>query len=318
LLIFVQMATVPRIIVRAAAPTPPGDAALIVLSPHFDDAVLSCGGCIAAAVAAGRQVVVVTVFAGTPLPDAVPPRLRRFADYGARRAEDDRALAVLGATAERLDFVERAFRAPPLRSPGALFRVNPSDLTNRAAMREAVRGLLHRHPDSVLLCPLGIGNHVDHVDLFLAALAIRLSDTQGDRIWFYEDPYALLPAARQRYFLTRHLPAPGANSLAQPGLRARLLDRLLGWATCGLSWKSLLPSAALSLDWSVMPVRIAAHEDRKLAAVRAYTSQLAVFGGTSWLKELRRQHSLFDGAELLWHATRPAAKVVSAVDLLRS
>src|SRR5262245_21323676 len=118
-------------------------APLLVLSPHFDDAVLSCGGLIAAACAVGRLVLVVTVFTGQPTPETVPARLQGFSRYDVRRGEDDQALAILGAAAERLDFVERAFRPPPLRGLGVLFRAPPVDY---APLTAAVRDLLDRHP----------------------------------------------------------------------------------------------------------------------------------------------------------------------------
>jgi hypothetical protein len=150
---------------------------------------------------------------------------------------------------------------------------------------------------------LGIGNHVDHLEVFLAALAIRLTNVEGDRIWFYEDPYAMLPGVRRGHFLTRHL--PGSKTVPRPGFRARLLDWLLCLRKGGPSLESLLPPGTLSLSWEVTPVRIAAHEQRKLMAVRAYASQLSAFGGTSWLRELHRQHALFEHAELFWQVAAP-------------
>ncbi|KAB2956573.1 MAG: PIG-L family deacetylase, partial [Thermoanaerobaculia bacterium] len=47
---------------------------LLVLSPHLDDAVLSCGGRIADEVARGRDVLVVTVFTADE-PAEPPSRL---------------------------------------------------------------------------------------------------------------------------------------------------------------------------------------------------------------------------------------------------
>ena len=41
----------------------------IYLSPHLDDAALSCGGGIAAQRAAGERVLVVTFCTGAPAPD---------------------------------------------------------------------------------------------------------------------------------------------------------------------------------------------------------------------------------------------------------
>ena len=75
---------------------------LVVISPHLDDAVLSVGAYIADRVRSGEAVEVWTAFTGTPAAGTVPRGLRRFADYSARIAEDERALDLLGAGSRRL------------------------------------------------------------------------------------------------------------------------------------------------------------------------------------------------------------------------
>jgi LmbE family N-acetylglucosaminyl deacetylase len=80
-----------------------------VVSPHLDDAVLSLGAAIARVARLGAAVSVVTVFAGDPSSTAPADGWARrcgFATageaYGVRRAEDEKALALLGARAEHL------------------------------------------------------------------------------------------------------------------------------------------------------------------------------------------------------------------------
>src|SRR5262245_33163032 len=75
--------------------TMPSD--IVVLSPHLDDAVLSLGGLISREVALGRKVEVVSCFTSGPPLDTIAPAHRIFGDYSMRRAEDERAMAVLGA-----------------------------------------------------------------------------------------------------------------------------------------------------------------------------------------------------------------------------
>src|SRR5215207_6968258 len=86
--------------------------ALLLVSPHLDDAVLSAGQFIA-----GRpDCVVATVFAGTPPTQAV---LTSYDDkcgfksaaeaMEARRAEDLEAISVLQAKAKHLDFVDSQY-----------------------------------------------------------------------------------------------------------------------------------------------------------------------------------------------------------------
>jgi LmbE family N-acetylglucosaminyl deacetylase len=89
---------------------------MLVISPHLDDAVFSCG----ALMAAHAGALVVTVFACTPRD---PWRLTEwdaacgFSNAGqamaARRREDDHALALLGARTLRLGFCDDQYEEPP-------------------------------------------------------------------------------------------------------------------------------------------------------------------------------------------------------------
>ena len=82
----------------------------LVISPHLDDAVFSCGRLLAAAPGS----IVVTVFAGIPPRDTPAPPWDRRAGFDradeamhARRDEDRRALARLDARPVWLDFLDR-------------------------------------------------------------------------------------------------------------------------------------------------------------------------------------------------------------------
>lgn len=92
-----------------AAPQP-GER-VVVVSPHLDDGVLSLGAAVSAWSRAGARVELLTALAGDPASEAPAGGwdLRGgFATEGeaslARRAEDDRACAVLGAVPVRLSF----------------------------------------------------------------------------------------------------------------------------------------------------------------------------------------------------------------------
>ena len=102
---------------------------IVILSPHLDDAVLSLGGLIGREVAAGRSVEVVSCFTAGPPLDTIAPAHRVFGDYSMRRAEDERALAVLGARHRWLDLHERIWRQPP--SAGVRSRPDRSSVPDR-------------------------------------------------------------------------------------------------------------------------------------------------------------------------------------------
>jgi LmbE family N-acetylglucosaminyl deacetylase len=89
----------------------------MVVSPHLDDAILSLGASIGRATGSGRQVTVLTVFAGHPdsgLPAGGWDRRGGFATEGeaskARRLEDEKACRELGAESCWLSFSEADYR----------------------------------------------------------------------------------------------------------------------------------------------------------------------------------------------------------------
>jgi LmbE family N-acetylglucosaminyl deacetylase len=145
----------------------------VVVSPHPDDAVLSCWQVLT------RPGVrrVVTVFAGQPAAGTPPSawdRLTRGTDPRRRalerREEDQRALRPTGCTPVHLDFT------------GAVHRRAPLDAEALAAVQAAAIG-----DADVVYAPAAIGGHPDH----LAARDAVLAVTAGRRLLLYADqPYA--------------------------------------------------------------------------------------------------------------------------------
>src|SRR6478735_4053908 len=187
----------------------------VYFQPHFDDAVLSCGGSIALQTATGNRVLVVTVFGGIPAESA---RISAFASQTLqkmglstnpaesvrqRRAEDQAAVGSLGADVLRLDYLDAIFRGDPAYYQGddALFgSVNPSDLSLDEELGGVFLAIYERAPLAALYAPLGVGHHVDHQ--LCCSAADRLAQRKLN-VKFYEDfPYVALagggPEARQR------------------------------------------------------------------------------------------------------------------------
>lgn len=282
---------------------------LVVLSPHLDDAVLGAGALIADEVRAGVPVEVWTAFTRQPEPAAVPRRLRPFADYRTRLAEDDRALAVLGAGARRLDLPERIWRDPPARGLRAAFRT-PADragLDQLEPVAAAVAEAFAR-PGTRVLAPLGVGHHVDHVEVACAALVAAVRAGACDRIGFYEDFYALAGAARRRHPVTRaHAGGPVRRLREAPGW-AGPAEGLVLWATPliarGPTWEAWLPELA-GLAWTCAAHPVDDRSQRQaLAALAEYRSQTPALGGLRQLAAIqRRAHRLRDG-ELIWSVRR--------------
>jgi LmbE family N-acetylglucosaminyl deacetylase len=167
----------------------------IYISPHFDDAVLSCGGTIWQQVRAGKRVLVVTVF-GAPAPDGA---LSAFAQemhtrwaladpVASRRKEDAAALALLGAEATYWPYVDYIYRRAPngaflCDSEEALFgRVHPTEDALVAELAVRFQGLAQE--GWPIYAPLAVGNHVDHQIVHRAMAGL-------EQVVYYEDyPYA--------------------------------------------------------------------------------------------------------------------------------
>jgi LmbE family N-acetylglucosaminyl deacetylase len=145
---------------------------VMVISPHLDDGVFSCGELLAAA----RAKSVLTVFAGMPDAYHALPEWDAAAGFDsarqaitARRDEDRNALDLLQATPLWLDFCDSQY--------GAI----PDERTVAAALADALR---QHCPDSVMV-PAGLF-HSDHELAHRAALLVRQDDPE--RNWFvYED-----------------------------------------------------------------------------------------------------------------------------------
>ena len=144
---------------------------MIVLSPHCDDAVLSCWSLLTGA----EDVQVITVFAGLPpagarleswdrITGAADPRSR----MEERRREDRRALALAGREPVLLDFLEQPYR-----------ETEPAV----AELASAIATHVARH--ALVYAPAAIKRHPDHVLTRAAALSLGV-----DVGLYAELPYA--------------------------------------------------------------------------------------------------------------------------------
>ena len=178
----------------------------LYLSPHLDDAVLSCGGRIWQQAQAGERVLVVTVFAGPPPPGTplspfaqeLHARWEHPDNAVTRRQEEDRAaLAHLGAEAVHWPYADCIYRQTPdghflCASEEMLWgEIHPAEeglvaeLAARLAALPLARG-------GVVYAPLGAGHHVDH------QIVRRSAEASGHALVYYEDfPYAKEPHAVQ-------------------------------------------------------------------------------------------------------------------------
>lgn len=283
---------------------------LIVLSPHLDDAVFSVGGLISRTTSEGGDVQVVTFFTGAPDPGTAG-RLRAFSDYGVRLQEDSEALAALRASPHWLDYQERIFREPRLRGFLSVFTTPESvdGFLDLDTMRPTIAGLLETYPRATILAPLGAGNHIDHAEVFVAAMLAMLDGEAFDRFRFYEDAYALGTKVRMAHYVTRQTMWGRRGAPDHASLRIFLMLRVVALARRGPPIWSFLPEEGRLLGWTCEPLPLGGHERAKAEAVAAYASQVKVMGGARAVeKVMRRGHRFWGGAEPLWRASPPAGE----------
>lgn len=185
----------------------------IYLSPHLDDAVLSCGGTLFQQAQAGESVAVMTIFAGSPPPKQplspfageLHERWQRgapgsdFPDPPAmRRQEDIQSLNTLSADIQvvHLPYLDCIYR----RGPGgdALYDSNPAIFGEVHPEEPMLDVLAAVGPpsDSIIYAPLGIGHHVDHQ---IVHRWVRGWQLPSGHVHYYEDyPYVAEVGSAQK------------------------------------------------------------------------------------------------------------------------
>jgi LmbE family N-acetylglucosaminyl deacetylase len=209
------------------------DTTALFISPHLDDAILSCGGYINRLRVQGVKVIIATVFTAdyngqAPLSELAQSNLRKWglgANPFAKRCEEDRlAASHLGADVLHLGFQDCIFRQD---TPGRFLytqrvvdvTVHSFDLTTLLpALQMALEELLAKYAGQKMhiFCPLGLGAHVDHL---LVRLAVEFVGAPGMIHYYEEFPYALRPNANGNQIESM---SPRTISLSESDLQARL------------------------------------------------------------------------------------------------
>ena len=236
----------------------------LFLSPHLDDAVISCGGLMAMQDARGEPISVLTLFAGDPsdyrISNFAAELHARWGKAGPpiamRRAEDRLACGRLGASVVHLDFPDAVYRIDAdgehlYPDADSLFAEGgPPEPDLHVSILEELETI--DFGQAKVYCPMGLGGHVDHRHTRSAAEQLDI-------------PLVLYP----------DLPYAARGSYADDPL-----------AFTGEGWKSI-PLTGEAVDaWT--------------AAVLEYQSQLSTFWDDEdqLYKELQNFHDLHGGIPL--------------------
>lgn len=155
---------------------------LCIISPHLDDAVLSCGIKMQRVKDADGDVLVLNIFnAGTNAQN--------------RRIEELSAEKVLGAEAFFLDELDAPDRDPRYKSEIELFHGDFADVPEEVIARVTSRigNFLQEKEIDAVYFPLAAGTHIDHRIAYAAGQRLQHPQTR-----YYEDrPYILWPGMLQ-------------------------------------------------------------------------------------------------------------------------
>jgi LmbE family N-acetylglucosaminyl deacetylase len=243
----------------------------IYLSPHLDDAVLSCGGQIATETAAGRRALVVTVAAGDPPAGELSPfALELHALWGSRpgmsamrRVEDEAACRRLGAELLHWEVPDSIYRRSArdgraLYPHGRAIFAEP-DREEEPLIADCARRIQALPAHDRLVAPLAVGGHVDHRIVRMAAERARPT-----ALLHYEDfPYV------RRFWALR-----------------RAMGRRAGWVA------EVVPLAPEALR-------------AKVEAIEAYASQVgSLFPGPGGVEKEVLGWARKVGGERLWRRAR--------------
>lgn len=234
---------------------------LTIISPHLDDAVFSCGALIAAC----RNPLVVTVFAGVPPEGIDAPDWDRAAGFStghesvhARRHEDARALALLAAEPVWLDFLDGQYGK----------RYNPVDIAVRLGR------LLAMQPHGTIVAPLGLF-HSDHVLVNAACMLVREA-VHADA------PAAAHAATHVAPHVAPHAPPSGESDgshpmAAPPSMQWLFYEDAIYRRMPGMIQNRLMAWWQEGLLASPVTLPIAPFQTQKMRAIEAYESQLPLF-----------------------------------------
>jgi len=159
---------------------------VLCLSPHLDDVALSMAATVRAHVQRGQRVLIASLFTHAGPRDA-GPFLRR--DYPVRRAEDEAACKLMGASVIHGGLLDAPFRSASYRDlAGICFAHEKRERADQRQAEAFVRKIVEATRPTRVYAPLGVGEHVDHHLVHNAAR--KLKDAE---LWFYEDrPYSFV------------------------------------------------------------------------------------------------------------------------------
>ena len=245
---------------------PQPKASHLVVSPHLDDGVLSCGGTIHRLARRGQAVTVMTVMGGrhqgdlaeTPILADLHQRWATGPDpTRARQLEDLRALRILGAAHHHLALVDCVYR----QVDGEALYPSEASLFGAVHARDDAGDFLRERLPAAelagqrLYLPLAVGNHVDHQIVRRWGLELLDAGWLARDILFYaEFPYSRDLAALDEALASIDLPLRVEyTALAPADARAKIAAIAAYRSQISTFWDSPAAMEAETRAWTRHP-----------------------------------------------------------------
>lgn len=178
---------------------------VVILSPHPDDAALSCGGLLNFLTGRQAACLVISIYCGNPpAVKSADGTLRTFQRKGhvsphLRRREDIAAMHSAAADFVQLSFSDGIYRRSPLTNQFIYRHAHErweaprvDDLAHAEELYLVLQRLCLNLGRILLVSPMGIGQHVDHT--IVARVALRLAERGASLLFFEDFPYVVDPA----------------------------------------------------------------------------------------------------------------------------
>lgn len=174
---------------------------IIFFSPHFDDAIFSCGGSIINHIKYGNQVYVVTIFSAIPEEENFNKFSSQITSRGLfekRRKENSEILKNIQVKVINFDYLDAIFRKNDLggclcSSWSDVFHFSRNKYIEEKILcnllEKRISELMQENPKIIYL-PLSLGCHIDHVLVNHIGQKIGNNYQEFDTYYYEDLPYA--------------------------------------------------------------------------------------------------------------------------------
>ncbi len=283
---------------------------IIVLSPHLDDGIWSCGAFMFLAAENNCNVEMITVHAGGPKEKDLPRlQQKEITDKGSpenRIKEDASACRVLGTQPIWWDYPTRLLRKPWLKKRLHVFDTPDGDSIladpQFKSIKNKIKDIIKRHPEALLLCPMGVGNMYDHVELFAACIHAGHELQHLHRMFFYEDSYAILTGPRKEHFILKKYVWAKKSAPERSSFWWRMMGRVMSKSSSKTDIRTCMPTELANANWKHLNIDVSGAFSKKMESLSHYQSQMSQFGGMKRVRKVfKRYHAFWQNTEPYWY-----------------